>query len=214
MLKLKLMGVWGLLVGLFMVVATTTQVRAEACGNVSEEGVCQDPRTLLYCRDGELKTMACATDEICVAHEFFQGSSGCVPTRYAGCGDITDAGVCVGDFLIYCDNDQVAQVTCDQGWKCGLVSSDGGRDEYDCVSAQARAPDSAEDGEAAAPERIGAEDSAEVELGGTTDNAAPTVQRGGAAAAGDEAGGGAGCSGGGLAVGLWGLGALLARRRR
>lgn len=199
--------------GAFVVVVATASARAEECGNVSEDGLCQDPKTLLYCQDGELEQMDCGADEICVRHDFFGGSSGCVHTRYTGCGDITEAGTCVGDKLLYCQSDKVQERTCDQGWTCGVVTSDEG-DYHDCVGQQGVSPSTPDDEGAEAPERIAAEDSAELEsLGGQKDNAAPTVQSGGAGAVGETAGGGAGCEVGGGSVLAFALVGLLRRRR-
>lgn len=202
-----------------VVMALAMPARAEQCGNVSEAGVCQDPKTLLYCQDGELETMVCGPDEICVPHDFFQGNSGCVHTRYTGCGDIPEAGICVGETLLrYCDNDVVQERTCDQGWSCGLVAgADGDAGYFDCVPQQGVGPASPEDGEGAEvdpPEYLGAEDTVELEPRyGNKDNAAPSVEKGGAAAVGETAGGG-GCGVGVGALPWTAVFALLAFRRR
>jgi len=180
--------------------------RAEGCGNIAETGVCQDPKTLLYCARGELKTMTCAADEICVPHEFYGGSSGCVATRYAGCGDITEAGRCVGDsLLLYCDSNRVAERVCADGWTCGLVT--GAESYYDCVSALdiAGAEPEAEPTPPVESDVEDDDDHVEQEPVTTFPDAiaGPSVERGGAGAAGEYSAGGDGaCAGGGSGMGL------------
>ncbi|MFO0745652.1 MAG: hypothetical protein U1F43_08260 [Myxococcota bacterium] len=180
--------------------------RAEDCGNVSESGICQDPKTLVYCAKGELETMTCPEGEICVAHEFFDGGFGCVKTRYAGCGDITEAGRCVGDSLVlYCENDRVTERACDDGWTCGLVPADraGQSDYYDCVpdaTGPSSPSDSGEDAGSTPVSDTDESDATEPDPGFSTDTiAAPSIVRGGAGAASEySAGGGAACNGGGF----------------
>jgi len=198
--------------------------RAEDCGNIAETGICQDPKTLLYCARGELKTMACAEGEICVEHEFFgEEGSGCVATRYAGCGDITEAGVCLGDaHLLYCENNQVAEKLCGAGWTCGLVTGDaaeGTGDYYDCVASVGPSDVEPVEPDPSEPEGPAVEDDDDVveeDPAGGTRITGPTVQSGGAPAAGELGAGGGACAGGGeapMALALAAL-ALTASRRR
>lgn len=187
--------------------------RAEGCGNIRESGVCQDPKTLVYCARGELKTMTCAPDEICVPHEFYGGSSGCVATRYAGCGDITEAGRCVGGaLLLYCDNNRVAERVCAEGWTCGLVDRGPGDPYFDCVAALDIAVDAPEAEPTPPVESDVEDDDDQVEVEPTTYPdaiAGPSVERGGAPAAGEYSAGGDGaCAGGGPGLGLVGFAIL------
>ncbi|MCC6619909.1 MAG: hypothetical protein IT385_01560 [Deltaproteobacteria bacterium] len=206
-----LAGTWG----------ASGEARAEGCGNIGETGVCQDPKTLVYCARGELKTMTCAADEICVPHEFYGGSSGCVATRYAGCGDITAAGQCVGDaLLLYCDNNRVAERVCAQGWTCGLVADEDDEPYYDCVAELDIAGTQPAADDPTPPVESDVEDDDDhVEQDPTSYPeviAGPTVERGGAPAAGEYSAGGGACAGGGSGLGgIIGLLALgLARRSR
>lgn len=215
--------------------------RAADCGNVTEAGLCQDPKTLVYCAKGVLETLACPEDEICVDHhEFFDGGSGCVKPRYAGCGDITEVGRCVGDTVVlYCDGEQVTERTCDAGWRCGLVAAnrEGAPDYYDCVPDESTAPTESDasagsDADAGTPPASDDSDAGTADPDGPATEpsfapdalAAPTVERGGAGAMSEySAGGGAACMAGpdgaastGLVLGLavLALAGLRASRRR
>ena len=104
--------------------------RAEPCGNVTVTGMCFDSKTVLFCDGGELQTMTCAAGEICDLNTLFDGAAACVGTRYAGCGDVSENGQCVGNTLLYCEGTRVKERTCADGTTCAWVPEE---NWYDCV---------------------------------------------------------------------------------
>ncbi len=180
--------------------------RADSCGNVTERGVCQDAKTLVFCDNGELATMRCGAGELCSHDERFDGAAGCIATRYTGCGSVTELGECAGDTLLFCANNQVDEFVCPEGTTCGAVSTDDGV-EYDCVSHTTTEP--TEEPEPVTPGEDGTDvdEPSPVEIAGTP---GPSIEQGGAPADEFDASGGAGCAGAG--VGLWALFALLGLR--
>lgn len=188
--------------------------RAESCGNVTERGMCQDAKTLVFCKDGALQSLRCGTGELCSHDDRFHGAAGCIATRYTGCGAVPELGLCAGNTLLYCANNQVEELTCPEGTACAAqVPQDSEEDgvEYDCVI-QAIAPPTPTEPEPVEP----GQDGTDVEEGSPMDTEkatpGPSVEQGGAPAEEFDASGGAGCSGGGH--GLWALLSLLALRRR
>jgi len=196
--------------------------RAESCGNVTERGFCQDAKTLVFCKDGALQSLRCGAGELCSHDDRFHGAAGCIATRYTGCGAVTELGLCAGNTLLYCANDQVEELACPDGTVCAAQVAQGGNDtedeegavEYDCVI-QAIAPTSPSEPEPVEP----GQDGTDVEEGSPMDNESatpgPSVEQGGAPAEEFGASGGAGCSSGGhgLLAALLPLLALVSRRR-
>lgn len=192
--------------------------RAESCGNVTERGMCQDAKTLVFCKDGTLQSLRCGQGELCSHDDRFQGAAGCIATRYTGCGAVPELGLCAGNTLLYCANNQVEELACPEGTACGVQVSQASEDaeagvEYDCVI-QSVAPTTPTEPEPVEP----GQDGTDVEEGSPMDTEkatpGPSVERGGAPADEFDASGGAGCAGG--APGLWALVslALIALRRR
>lgn len=180
--------------------------RAETCGNVTERGLCQDAKTLLFCKGGTLQSMRCPQGELCAHDDRFGGAAGCIATRYTGCGAVTEAGLCAGDTLLYCEQGRVEELVCPDGTTCGAVVGNEGT-EFDCV---VQTGTNVEPAPAPEPVEPGTDDT-NVDEGSPIDPAqtmGPSVERGGAPAEEFGAAGGAGCAGGGL--GGAGLGALWA----
>jgi hypothetical protein len=189
--------------------------RAETCGNVTERGMCQDAKTLVFCKDGTLQSLRCGAGELCSHDDRFHGAAGCIATRYTGCGAVPELGLCAGNTLLYCANNQVEELACPEGTLCAAQAPQNGEDgvEYDCVI-QSIAPTTPTEPEPVEP----GQDGTDVDEGSPMETQqatpGPSVEQGGAPAEEFDASGGAGCSGG--AHGLWALlslGLLRLRRR-
>lgn len=190
--------------------------RAEVCGNVTEHGLCQDAKTLVFCHEGELETMRCAAGELCANDDRFGGAAGCIATRYMGCGAVTEQGLCAGDTLLFCANERIEELVCPEGTRCGAVTTEDGL-EHDCLVATV-APVVPEDPAPVEPGEDGEhmdepEPVDDDQKQGVASDALPSVEQGGAGPASDYgAEGGAGCQGG--PTGLLPLALLALLRRR
>ena len=112
---------------------------AEPCGNVTATGMCLDSKTVVFCDHGSLTSMACADGEICDLNAAFDGAAACVGTRYAGCGDVSESGQCVGNTLLYCESSRVKERVCAAGTTCAWIADE---KWFDCVGdPAARAPE-------------------------------------------------------------------------
>lgn len=205
---------------LFIATASSAPSRAETCGNVTARGVCQDAKTLVYCKNGTLETMRCAPGELCANDDRFNGAAGCIATLYTGCGTVSELGLCAGDTLLYCANNRVEETICPQGTTCGPQMTEDGL-EYDClvttpprVDPPGTEPDTSEPAEPV-------EDDTELDEPSPIKTAesltGPTVEQGGAPPDELDAGGGAACQGAGpasLFPALLTLLAVTAGRRR
>lgn len=198
--------------------------RAEDCGNVTAEGVCQDAKTLVYCDRGVLQVMRCPTGELCANdQERFNGAAGCIATRYAGCGAVPEQGLCAGQTLLYCANGRIEELECPAGTRCQAVDGE----DYDCVASPGDADATDAGGSAGSEDDTDAEDTP-VEPGqdadavdettpvASTNNAPlPTVQKGGAGPASDYDASGTTCQGGTLSwLGALAFAVLRMRARR
>lgn len=103
---------------------------AEPCGNVTATGICFDAKTVLFCDNGVLQTMACGAGETCDVSALFNGVAACVGTRYTGCGDVSETGQCADNTLLYCEGSRVKKRTCADGTTCAWVPEE---NWYDCV---------------------------------------------------------------------------------
>ena len=201
--------------------------RAEPCANVTATGMCLDSKTVVFCDGGELRTMTCASGEVCDLNALFNGVAACVGPRYAGCGDVGESGQCAGNTVVYCEGTRVKERTCEDGTTCALVPEE---NWYDCVGVpsasstptpdadgERRTADATGDSDAASGDPSFATDTASDDTtppaddtqSGATDpdsgpslddesaGAGPTVQKGGAAQASQYAVSGAGCGVGG-----------------
>ena len=193
--------------------ATSPTALAEDCGNVTEKGVCQDAKTLVYCDRGTLVTMRCPTGELCAYDEDrFNGAAGCIATRYAGCGAVPEQGLCAGSTLLYCANARIEELECPAGTTC---QEDG--DDADCLSAPAPGtqPESGAGDDNGSGEETPFEPGSDTDdidnptpVQPSTDAPLPTVQKGGAGPASDYEASGSTCQGG-SASWLAALGLLL-----
>lgn len=208
-----------LLTGALAVALTPSPAWASDCGNVTSAGTCLDSKTLVWCDAGALETMVCPAGEVCVAHEHFGGSFGCIATQYTQCGEITEAGQCAaGDrAVVWCETDRVRARMCDEGLACAWVEDEGW---FDCVAVRggtAAGPAIPEEPEPPVEE----EPDVSAPSDDVTDASGPVpeVEKGGAAPRGAYAGGGGGaCSGADptapLALALAGLALFALRRAR
>jgi len=178
--------------------------RAETCGNVTAHGVCQDAKTLVFCKDGEIQTMRCNAGELCANDDRFNGAAGCIATRYTGCGAVTELGLCAGDTLLFCANNQVDEIVCPEGTTCGAEMTDEGL-EYDCLAATLLPVVPPEEPEPIEPGEDGTDVDEPSPMETSSAAPSPSVEQGGAPAE-EFTAGGSGCSGGG-AQGV--IGALL-----
>lgn len=178
------------------VLSSAPAARATDCGNVTELGLCQDAKTLVFCEAGELEVIRCQSGELCSFDERFEGAAACIATRYTGCGAVTEQGLCAGSTLLYCANGRVEERECAAGTHCQATDISG-EQHFDCVAVNgvATEPDDDED----TPVEPG-EDTDGVENGTPVDSDGdapkPSVQKGGAGPASSYTAGGGSCSGG------------------
>lgn len=200
------------MISLSSLAALSGSARADDCGNITENGICQDAKTLVFCDGGELETMRCPAGELCTHNDRFGGAAGCLATRYAGCGLVPEEGLCAGQTLLYCANNKVQELECPAGTTCQSVLVDGVIDN-DCVATAAISGNDTE--VPVEPGQDGDEIDEPTPVETTEGAPLPSVQKGGAGAASDYAagGGGGGCAGAPSPLWLSPL-ALLLRRRR
>lgn len=202
-----------LLVGLL---SSAPAARATDCGNVTELGLCQDAKTLVFCEEGELEVVRCQSGEVCSFDERFDGAAACIATRYAGCGAVPEQGLCAGSTLLYCANARVEERECAAGTHCQAVDIRG-EQHFDCVAVSGVATEPADDEETPVEpgdDVDGVEDSTPVDPDGETP--LPSVQKGGAGPASSYSAGGGSCAGGagGIMALALGIAARLFRRLR
>ncbi len=185
-----------------------SEAHADECGDVTEHGLCQDPKTVVFCHDGKLEMMRCPLGELCANDERFSGAASCIGAEHMGCGQVTELGLCVDDTLLFCSEGRVEEVSCLEGSKCARISTDEGV-AYDCVNEVGTDEPVEADGE-------NVDESEPMTAGATAsedETPMPSVEKGGAGPASRyHAGGGAGCSGG--PSGLVSLALLAVSRRR
>jgi hypothetical protein len=175
------------------------QARAEACGEVTAHGLCRDPKTVIFCHDGELETMRCPEGEFCGTDERFGGAASCIAGRLMGCGTVTEVGRCVDDTLLYCADGQLEELTCIEGSRCAQVNTDAGI-AYDCVAASRPEPEPVAPGQD--PEDVDEPEPIETAMDGTNASSPiPAVEQGGAGPAATYHAGGGACSGGEVGLG-------------
>jgi len=188
----------------FIVALAQVPAHAEDCGNVTNKGVCQDAKTLVFCEEGELEVIRCQVGELCTPdEERFSGAAGCIATRYAGCGAVPEQGLCAGSTLLYCANGRVEELECPGGTRCQAVPTDDGSADFDCVVVSAIPGDDKGTEPVETPvlpgeDSDGIDDPTPVE---SNEGAPlPSVQKGGAGPAEDYQAGGGSCQGGTTSV--------------
>jgi hypothetical protein len=116
-----------------------------SCDDIPEGGRC-DNTTLITCVGGEPSSTDCsATGDVCGADPSNPSASACIDTGQ-DCGNITYDGVCNGDTLSYCYQNQLQVVNCassgllcdddlsGQGKNCVSACDAAGADEPSCAS--------------------------------------------------------------------------------
>ncbi len=186
------------LLALGLSASAPASARAEACGRVTEAGLCEDAKTLVFCEDDALVRVECPADELCViGDERFAGVAACVATALAECEDFSEEGTCAGTrSLVYCDERGAHEERCAEGSTCAWVDEE---DWFACVPDSDARPEPVPEQPGPAeplPESPGTEPP-----GDTATDATPAVTQGGAPPAEEFMAGGSGC-GGGASTGL------------
>ncbi len=203
------------LLALGLSASAPASARADVCGRVTEAGLCEDAKTLVFCEEDALVRVECPADELCVVgDERFAGVAACVATALASCDDLSEAGTCAGTrSLVYCDERGAHEERCEDGSTCRWVDDE---NWFACVPESGARPEPV-------PEDPGPAEPPPESPGTQTPNdtaaeASPAVSRGGAPPAEEFMAGGSGCTGGastGLVAMMAGaLVALLSRSRR
>ena len=186
----------------------TSEARADECGDVTEHGLCRDPKTVVFCHDGKLEMMRCPLGELCANDERFGGAASCIGTSHMGCGPVTELGLCVENTLLFCSEGKVEEVSCLEGSRCARLATDDGV-AYDCIEEPEVDEPVEADKESVDESEPMATTSAETE----EETPMPSVEKGGAGPASRyHAGGGAACSGG--PMGLLPIAVFVLARRR
>jgi len=186
-------------------VATPSTASASECGGVTTWGACLDSKTLVWCEQGQLKTLSCPSGEVCTDHERFGGGFGCIATQYTDCGAVTESGECVQDdrVLVFCEAQRVSIRLCDPDTTCAWVEEEGW---YDCVPGAVATPRPGEPGEPGEPDEPVDPPDVEAPFEAPGGGPVPAVEKGGAGPAGTYVaggGGGTGCAAGGPTPPWW-----------
>jgi hypothetical protein len=121
--------------------AAACEGAANGCGAVSADGMCHGD-VLTWCESGQLRSLNCAPAGKTCGWDSTQAFHSClgtsspaptpVPAPPSGCGSITLEGLCNGQVLSHCEQDQLKTIDCAaQGQTCGWNDA---KSHYDCVS--------------------------------------------------------------------------------
>lgn len=82
------------------------------CGQIGYAGVCEG-NTMKYCNGGRLISADCTEsgDTCQIGGCGGEGAAWCCP-QVTGCGGIDEAGVCQGNILKYCENEELQEFNC------------------------------------------------------------------------------------------------------
>jgi hypothetical protein len=116
---------------------------AKSCGpNVIPEGSCLTPTTVVWCEDGEKKTLDCKDGRSCKwnsqikAFDCLDGGCSTDVDKDGTNEDVPPTGMCAGPSRVFwCESGEVQSLKCATGFKCGWNEYSGPDGAHDCIDA-------------------------------------------------------------------------------